>query len=231
MLAPQAEAAFVAAGAKRWDGGPVQINLPARILNFTDPGDGDERQWAIHQEIVTHVGSLQGKLRRAEEREQEERRKEIGAQFGDLVDRQADDPYGFWEMTETQLVNWLGGNNAQIGSPVHEHGKQVLEQKRREADRRRGQAVEHRRRQERSGTTLEDRLRASVRDGEVATPINGKLFALLALIAALGTLIAVAVKGWAMWVVIGATVCLILTGLFVPSARRPVSLWLDRVFG
>jgi hypothetical protein len=173
MLAPQAEAAFVAAGAKRWDEGPVRIDLPARILNFRDPGDGvdDEGHWAIHGEIVTHIGSLKGKVRRAEEREQEARRKEIGAEFGDLAEQQANDPYGFWAMSETQLVNWLG-NDPTV--PGYEHAKQVLEQKRREADRRRNQLDEHRRQQERSGITLEDRLRASVPE----EPKPGRLAAL-----------------------------------------------------
>jgi hypothetical protein len=63
-LAPQAEAAMVAAGAKRWDEGPVRINLPARILRFVDEGDGvdDTEQWQILEEIPTHIGALKGKL-------------------------------------------------------------------------------------------------------------------------------------------------------------------------
>lgn len=79
-LAPQAEAAMVAAGAKRWDGGPVAIDLPHRILNFVDPGDGvdeDEEQWKILDELPTHIGALKGKLRRADEghAEADERRR------------------------------------------------------------------------------------------------------------------------------------------------------------
>jgi hypothetical protein len=166
MLAPQAEEAFRLAGAKRWDEGPVAIDLPARILNFIDPGDGldDEPQWVIQGEIVTYIGSLQGKLRRAEEREWDEKRKEVGADFGDLAERRANDPWGFWDMTESQLVNWLGGNSAEVGSPVHEHGRQVLEQKRREADRDRGRTDEHREGPERSDATLEKGPSASTSD-------------------------------------------------------------------
>lgn len=160
-LAPQAEAAMVVAGARRWDEGPVAIDLPHRILRFVDGGDGldDSEQWAILDDLPTHIGALKGKLKRAGEAEWDARRKEIGARFGDLAERGANDPYGFWAMSETQLVNWLGNDPT---APGHEHAKQVLEQKRREADRRRSQSAERRRRQERSGTTLEDRLRASV---------------------------------------------------------------------
>jgi hypothetical protein len=67
-LAPQAEAAMVAAGATRWDEGPVRIDLPHRILNFVDPADGaddDEEQWKIVDELPTHIGALKGKLRHA----------------------------------------------------------------------------------------------------------------------------------------------------------------------
>jgi hypothetical protein len=67
-LAPQAEAAMVAAGSTRWDEGPVRIDLPHRILNFVDPGDGvedDEEQWKIVDELPTHIGALKGKLRHA----------------------------------------------------------------------------------------------------------------------------------------------------------------------
>lgn len=62
-LAPQAEAAMLAAGAKRWDEGPVKINLPRRILRFVDSGDGvdDEPQWVILEELPIHVGALKGK--------------------------------------------------------------------------------------------------------------------------------------------------------------------------
>lgn len=64
-LAPQAERAMVAAGARRWDEGPVRIDLPARILRFVDEGDGidDTEQWRILEEIPTHIGSLKGKQR------------------------------------------------------------------------------------------------------------------------------------------------------------------------
>jgi hypothetical protein len=68
-LAPQAEAAMVAAGARRWDEGPARINLPARILRFVDEGDGidDTAQWQILEEIPTHIGALKGKLGEAPE--------------------------------------------------------------------------------------------------------------------------------------------------------------------
>lgn len=64
-LAPQAEAAMVVAGAKRWDEGPVRIDLPARILRFVDEGDGidDTKQRDILEEMPTHIGSLKGKRR------------------------------------------------------------------------------------------------------------------------------------------------------------------------
>lgn len=80
MPAPQAEAAFVAAGARRWDEGPVRIDLPARILNFR-PGrrSTTRRNGRIHGEIVTHIGALNGKLKRAGDAEWDARRKEIGA--------------------------------------------------------------------------------------------------------------------------------------------------------
>jgi hypothetical protein len=66
-LAPQAEAAMVAAGARRWDEGPVRIDLPVRILRFGDEGDGidDSDQWRILEELPTHLGALKGKLKRA----------------------------------------------------------------------------------------------------------------------------------------------------------------------
>lgn len=66
-LAPQAEAAMVAAGARRWDEGPVRIELPTRILRFVDEGDGvnDTEQWQILEELPTHIGALKGKLKRA----------------------------------------------------------------------------------------------------------------------------------------------------------------------
>lgn len=65
-LAPQAEAAMVAAGARRWDEGPVRIDLPTRILRFVDEGDGidDAEQWRILEELPTHIGALKGKLKR-----------------------------------------------------------------------------------------------------------------------------------------------------------------------
>jgi hypothetical protein len=68
-LAPQAEAAMVAAGATRWDEGPVRIDLPHRILRFVDLGDGedDEEQWRILNELPTHIGALKGKLRHADD--------------------------------------------------------------------------------------------------------------------------------------------------------------------
>jgi hypothetical protein len=67
-LAPQAEAALVAASARRWDGGPVRIDLPQRIFRFTennfgDPGDGEQRK--LLEEFPTHIGALKGKLRAA----------------------------------------------------------------------------------------------------------------------------------------------------------------------
>jgi hypothetical protein len=66
-LAPQAEAAMVAAGARRWDEGPVRIDLPARILRFVDDGDGidDTAQWQILEEMPTHIGALKGKRQEA----------------------------------------------------------------------------------------------------------------------------------------------------------------------
>lgn len=66
-LAPQAEAAMVAAGEKRWDEGPVRIDLPSRILRFVDEGDGidDAGQWKILEGLPTNIGALKGKLRRA----------------------------------------------------------------------------------------------------------------------------------------------------------------------
>jgi hypothetical protein len=66
-LAPQAEVAMVAAGARRWDEGPVRIELPVRILRFVDEGDGidDGDQWQILEELPTHIGTLKGELRRA----------------------------------------------------------------------------------------------------------------------------------------------------------------------
>jgi hypothetical protein len=66
-LAPQAEAAMVAAGtARRWDEGPVRIDLPNRILRFVDRGDGidDDEQWRIHDELPTHIGALKGRMKR-----------------------------------------------------------------------------------------------------------------------------------------------------------------------
>jgi hypothetical protein len=65
-LAPQAEAAMVAAGERRWDEGPVRIDLPARILRFVDEGDGidDTEQWRILDGLPTNIGALKGKLRR-----------------------------------------------------------------------------------------------------------------------------------------------------------------------
>lgn len=65
-LAPQAEAAMRAAGERRWDEGPVRIDLPARILRFVDGGDGidDAAQWRILEGLPTNIGALKGKLRR-----------------------------------------------------------------------------------------------------------------------------------------------------------------------
>jgi hypothetical protein len=173
-LAPQAEAAMVAAGARRWDEGPVRIDLPSRIFNFMENNmgfAGDEEQRKIIREIPTHIGGLKSKLRRAGDGEWAAKKTEIAASFGDLAERQYNDPYGFWGMTETQLVNWLAGDST---APGYEHAKQVLEQKRRDAARSRRQLAEHRRRQERSGGTLEDRLRASMPD----EPKRGRLAAL-----------------------------------------------------
>jgi hypothetical protein len=66
-LAPQAEAAMAAAGQRRWDEGPVRIDLPARIFLFVDQGDGidDIEQWRILDRLPTNIGALKGKLRRA----------------------------------------------------------------------------------------------------------------------------------------------------------------------
>jgi hypothetical protein len=65
-LAPQAEAAMAAAGERRWDEGPVRIDLPARIFRFVDEGDGidDAQQWRILEGLPTNIGALKGKLRR-----------------------------------------------------------------------------------------------------------------------------------------------------------------------
>jgi hypothetical protein len=66
-LAPQAEAAMVAAGARRWDEGPVRIDLPTRIQRFVGDDDGidDAEQWQIFNELPTHIGALKGELKRA----------------------------------------------------------------------------------------------------------------------------------------------------------------------
>jgi hypothetical protein len=66
-LAPQAEVAMRAAGQKRWDEGPVRIDLPARIFRFVDEGDGidDTEQRRILEGLPTNIGALKGKLRRA----------------------------------------------------------------------------------------------------------------------------------------------------------------------
>jgi hypothetical protein len=65
-LAPQAEVAMRAAGQKRWDEGPVRIDLPARLLRFVEAGDGidDADQWRILEGLPTNIGALKGKLRR-----------------------------------------------------------------------------------------------------------------------------------------------------------------------
>src|SRR4051812_18899562 len=61
-LAPQAEAAMAAAGERRWDEGPVRIDLPARIFRFLDAGDGidDAEQWRILEGLPTNIGALKG---------------------------------------------------------------------------------------------------------------------------------------------------------------------------
>lgn len=66
-LAPQAEAAMAAAGQRRWDEGPVRIDLAALIFRFVDEGDGidDAEQWRILEGLPTNIGALKGKLRRA----------------------------------------------------------------------------------------------------------------------------------------------------------------------
>lgn len=65
-LAPQAEVAMAAAGERRWDEGPVRIDLPARLLRFVDGGDGidDAQQWRILDKLPTNIGALKGMLRR-----------------------------------------------------------------------------------------------------------------------------------------------------------------------
>jgi hypothetical protein len=69
-LAPQVEEAVAATGKRRWDEGPVRIDLPSRILAIVDPGDGidDDEQWKILEEIPIHIGALKGKLRRVPNR-------------------------------------------------------------------------------------------------------------------------------------------------------------------
>jgi hypothetical protein len=39
------------------------------------------------------------------------------------------DPHGFHEMTERELIDWLGAGHAQPGSQVYEHAKLVLQSK------------------------------------------------------------------------------------------------------
>jgi hypothetical protein len=50
---------MAAAGERRWDEGPVRIDLPARIFRFLDEGDeiDDTEQWRILEGLPTNIGA------------------------------------------------------------------------------------------------------------------------------------------------------------------------------
>lgn len=46
------------------------------------------------------------------------------------------DPYGFWGMSERELIDWMGAGYAEPGSIVYKHAEHVLALKQREAEER-----------------------------------------------------------------------------------------------
>jgi hypothetical protein len=54
-------------------------------------------------------------------------------QVRELRERDPDDPHGFHDMSERELVNWMGAGNARLGSVVFKHAELVLSMKQREA--------------------------------------------------------------------------------------------------
>lgn len=138
-------------------------------------------------------------------------------------ERREADPHGFWDMSERQLVEWLGGNNAVPGSVTYEQARLVLEQKRHETER-----------DERKNAEVRQQMRQRMEQRFAAMepePTNGKFFGLLALIIAVGGAIGVVLPATVARVVVAVIVVLVLAALVVPAVRRPVSRWLDRTFG
>jgi hypothetical protein len=56
-------------------------------------------------------------------------------QVNEIRNRDPDDPHGFHGMSERELVNWMGAENAQPGSVAYQHAELVLSMKQREAER------------------------------------------------------------------------------------------------
>lgn len=142
----------------------------------------------------------------------------IAGEFGDLARSEAQDPHGFWKMSERQLIDWLGAGNAQPGSVTYEKARMVLESKQRRAGQWSRESAERRSR-------LQEKLEASG-----PQPTNGKFFGLLALIVAVGALVVVVLPTTLARVVVVVIVLAVVAALFLPTVRRPVSGWLDRTF-
>lgn len=130
------------------------------------------------------------------------------------------DPYGFWSMTERQLVEWLGAGNAEPGSVRYDQARLVLEQKRREWDHANQKASEFNRWMEQATAPV----------APAPPQTNGKFFGLLALVVALGGAVGLVLPATVSRIVVAAVVVLVVAALLVPAVRLPVSRWLDRTF-
>lgn len=124
-------------------------------------------------------------------------------QVRELRDRAPDDPHGFHDMSERDLVNWMGAGNAQPGSVVFKHAELVLSMKQREAG---------------AGSAEQAPADATF------TSVHGVILTLT-----LGVCVAGRTAAHAIWpVTVGATL-LAFIGLAVGPSQRAIARLLDRL--
>lgn len=140
------------------------------------------------------------------------------------------DPYGFWDMSERELIDWMGAGYAEPGSVVYKHAEHVLALKQREAE-------ERVRASERAQRSLDDFMDEMTGGGSSAERVEGTPgrtpdhlsqahLALLAL--PFGVFAAVIVPtGSVLWGIFaaGASVGV----LFIRQVRNWLVRWLSRI--
>ena len=117
-------------------------------------------------------------------------------------------------MSERELVDWLGKGNAEPGSTAYNHAQLVVESKRNHRLLHQGLGSEP--------------SRPDEEENEPLSKLTGAFWAFLALVVAVGGILAVVLPwGWAKAVVVITAVVVVVLALTVPVARRGLSGWLD----